>query len=57
MSILYLHLGIPKTGTTFLQEVLFPMLSGIRYFSRREINALLEDRTIDTLFRYSFSLW
>lgn len=57
MSTLYLHLGIPKTGTTFLQKVLFPTLSDICYLSREEINAFLKDRTIDTLFRYSPSLW
>jgi hypothetical protein len=57
MGVFYIHLGVPKTGTTFLQKVLFPALSSIRYFSKEEINSFLDDRTIDTLFRYSPSLW
>jgi hypothetical protein len=28
---LYLHVGYPKTGTTFLQQEIFPKLSGVHY--------------------------
>src|SRR6185369_17314986 len=31
MRRVYLHLGMPKTGTTFLQTSCFPFLSGLRY--------------------------
>src|ERR1043165_717810 len=31
MSTVYLHLGMPKTGTTFLQTSCFPFLCGLRY--------------------------
>src|SRR5690242_6551874 len=31
MRAVYLHLGMPKTGTTFLQTSCFPFLSGLRY--------------------------
>ena len=31
MTRVYLHLGMPKTGTTFLQTSCFPFLSGLRY--------------------------
>jgi len=31
MHRIYLHLGMPKTGTTFLQTRCFPFLTGIRY--------------------------
>src|SRR2546423_2920797 len=46
MKPVYLHLGMPKTGTTFLQARCFPYLKGIRY-PDKDIMALL-DRIIHT---------
>lgn len=46
MKPVYLHVGMPKTGTTFLQARCFPHLKGIRY-QDRELSALL-DRVIYT---------
>ena len=46
MKNIYLHLGMPKTGTTFLQAWCFPNLKGIRYHDH-QINGLL-DRIIYT---------
>lgn len=46
MKNVYLHLGMPKTGTTFLQARCFPYLKGIRY-PDQEIMELL-DRIIYT---------
>jgi len=31
---LYLHIGYPKTGTTFLQQALFPYAQGINYIKK-----------------------
>lgn len=31
---LYLHIGLPKTGTTFLQEEIFPALPALRFFNK-----------------------
>jgi len=41
MKRVYLHLGMPKTGTTFLQARYFPHLKGIRY-GDKEIVELLD---------------
>jgi hypothetical protein len=46
MKNVYIHLGMPKTGTTFLQTRCFPYLKGIRY-ANKEITELL-DRIIYT---------
>src|ERR1700730_15837432 len=46
MKTVYLHLGMPKTGTTFLQTRCFPYLKGIR-FRDKDIMELL-DRIIYT---------
>jgi len=32
MCELYIHIGLHKTGTTFLQDAIFPNLKGIKYF-------------------------
>ncbi|MEM7452737.1 MAG: hypothetical protein AAF456_00150 [Planctomycetota bacterium] len=36
MRKLLLHIGLPKTGTSTLQEQVFPNLSGYRYLGRRD---------------------
>jgi hypothetical protein len=46
MKNVYLHLGMPKTGTTFLQARYFPYLKGIRY-GGKDMMALI-DRIIYT---------
>ncbi len=33
---LFLHIGLPKTATTYLQEQIFPHLEGVHYFDRPE---------------------
>lgn len=34
---LYLHVGLPKTGTTFMQNAVFPKWEGVTYSSRANI--------------------
>lgn len=46
MKNIYLHLGMPKTGTTFLQARCFPYLKGVRYRDQRIMDLL--DRIIYT---------
>lgn len=36
MNDLFLHIGIQRTGTTFLQEVIFPMLENVNPICKRE---------------------
>lgn len=38
MNTLYFHIGLTKTGTTFLQKELFPKLKGINYVKENEPN-------------------
>lgn len=33
---IFFHLGLPKTGSTYLQQMVFPYLEGIRYFPKRQ---------------------
>ena len=33
---LFLHIGLPKTASTYLQEQIFPHLEGLQYFDRPE---------------------
>ena len=54
---LYLHIGLPKTGTTFLQKVLFPEFRGVRYLSKERVNRFLDDRKIKFLFHQSPRIW
>jgi hypothetical protein len=35
MSNFFVHIGLPKTGTTFLQKAVFPKISSITYIRRR----------------------
>jgi len=57
MSSLYIHIGVPKTGTTFLQKNIFPNLVGLKYFSKKEMDKFIDGRTFSDFFRYSPSLW
>ena len=38
---LYIHVGMPRTGTTFLQHKIFPYLKGYEYFHNSECLLLL----------------
>jgi hypothetical protein len=40
MKNIYLHLGMPKTGTTFLQARCFPYLKGVRYRDQQMMDLL-----------------
>ncbi|MBN1389967.1 MAG: sulfotransferase [Candidatus Thermoplasmatota archaeon] len=40
MTDVILHIGIQGTGTTFLQEEIFPKLEGVNMISKREMEAL-----------------
>lgn len=59
---LYLHVGLPKTGSTFLQDELFPVLPQVNYVGRPDYN-LLERRnaydktTLSRFFDRSPCVW
>jgi len=45
MRELYIHVGLPKTGTTFLQEEIFKKMKNIRYIRDLDITSyVLDDR-------------
>lgn len=39
---IYVHLGLPKTASTFLQVIAFPQLEGIQYFRKRKFKHFAE---------------
>lgn len=43
---LYIHIGFPKTGTTFLQQDIFPCLKGINYFERGFVESLFQAKLL-----------
>lgn len=57
MKTIYLHLGVPKTATTFLQKALFPALEDVEYTPKEKLKELSGGQGIDTLFRYSPLIW
>jgi len=57
-----LHLGLSKTGTTFLQKNVFPYLDGVRFFDNGEfkINSVLHGDKVNLISDETFSndyLW
>lgn len=54
---LYLHIGLQKTGTTFLQKAVFPRWKGINYLPTDNLEKLLriEDDEINLLSREGLS--
>lgn len=51
MQNIYIHLGLPKTGTTFLQEVCFPYLKEVHYIHPKSRVPLLPDGIFSRLGR------
>ena len=49
---IYIHIGYPKTGTTFLQKELFPQVKTINYVKLSLINLLLRRITFQDSFSY-----
>jgi hypothetical protein len=45
-SRILLHIGLPKTGTTSLQELVFSVHSGIRYFGQTNVWSDAEAKTV-----------
>lgn len=43
MSTLYLHIGLPKTGSTFLQEEVFPLFDSFEYLYKPDVGLLEDD--------------
>jgi hypothetical protein len=52
MNELLIHIGYPKTGTTLLQEKIFPNLSSIEYFGKKSGT---ENKIYDNFYSYVFS--
>lgn len=38
MAKVIIHVGLHKTGTTFLQKEIFPKLKGVKFFDKKDIN-------------------
>lgn len=57
MSTLYLHIGFPKTATTFLQDVVFPQINSISCFKKPLIHLGDRKERFGTRFSYSPALW
>ncbi|HEX5494373.1 MAG TPA: sulfotransferase [Mycobacteriales bacterium] len=51
MKRIFIHVGMPKTGTTFLQERCFPHLTGLYYLHRENYAATSPDEIIEWLAR------
>ena len=51
----FFHVGLPKTGTTYLQKLVFPNLKGISFYKKRlydKHHQIIQDSTFD---KYLFS--
>jgi len=46
MSNIILHLGVHKTGTTWLQECVFPKLEGVYYYYKDKIMPVLSPKAV-----------
>jgi hypothetical protein len=53
-STLYLHLGLAKTGSTFLQRDVFPHLSGVTYFNKPQTDLVKRANPSSGAFRSFF---
>jgi hypothetical protein len=51
MKNIYIHVGIQKTGTTFLQELCFPHLKGIHYVHKKNYSTPPPDGIVGRLSR------
>ena len=51
----FFHLGLKKTGSTYLQKNIFPKLKGIRYYGKREFQKYKEKLNTDNHEKYLFS--
>lgn len=49
MKTLFCHIGYPKTGTTFLQKLIFPKIKGINYVGRKLENTKPYEKKINEL--------
>ncbi|WP_439634711.1 hypothetical protein [Glycocaulis sp.] len=54
MGTVYIHIGLPKTATTFLQEKLFTQIENIKYIDRNYIHELFNEEDNEG-FRAKFS--
>lgn len=57
MTTLYLHIGFPKTATTFLQDAVFPKISSISCFKKPRVQLGDRKERLGTRFYYSPQLW
>lgn len=57
MSTLYLHIGFPKTATTFLQDVVFPKATSLSYVSKPTVRLGHREVRFGTRFSYAPALW
>lgn len=51
MKNIYIHIGIQKTGTTFLQELCFPYLKGLHYVHKKNYSTPPPDGIVGRLSR------
>lgn len=56
MPVLYVHIGLPRTGTTFIQNSVFPRVESIDYFMKPRLDAEGEVN-FASLFKRSPYLW
>lgn len=61
-AIIYLHIGLPKTGTTYLQKQVFPYLYSLDYLHKPLSNFLKDGSDsmygiIDRAFKHSAVIW
>ena len=61
MSTLYLHIGLPKTASTFLQKTVFPLLDSFEYLCTPNADLLEDDYPFSTslhrFFKQSPVVW
>jgi len=59
---IYLHIGLPKTGTTYLQKQIFPKLHSLNYL-HKPLTTFLQDGSdpiygiMDRAFKHSAAIW